>query len=110
MIIVIYLFIEWKFKLRIIGAFAVPFAFLAMAYASISTGIGKGIEPLVPALQSNWLIAHVITCFIGYASFAVAAGLGIMYLMKDSSTNKRTSDDNPYRESASFATNRRHHP
>jgi cytochrome c-type biogenesis protein CcsB len=93
MIIVIYLIIEWKFKLRIIGAFAVPFAFLAMAYASISSGIGKSIEPLVPALQSNWLIAHVITCFIGYASFAVAAGLGLMYLIKDRSTNKKSSDD-----------------
>ena len=33
-------------------------------------------------LQSNWLIAHVVTCFVGYAAFAVAAALGIMYLLK----------------------------
>jgi cytochrome c-type biogenesis protein CcsB len=36
----------------------------------------------VPALQSNWLLAHVITCFVGYAAFAIAAALGIMYLVK----------------------------
>jgi cytochrome c-type biogenesis protein CcsB len=84
-IIILYLAIEWKFKTRIIGAFAVPFAFLAMAYASFSTDINKSISPLVPALQSNWLIAHVVTCFIGYAAFAVAAGLGIMYLLKNRS-------------------------
>ena len=53
-IIALYLFIEWKFKTKIIGAFAVPFAFLAMAYASMSTDINKNISPLVPALQSNW--------------------------------------------------------
>lgn len=84
-IIILYLLIEWKFKTKIIGAFAVPFAFLAMAYASFSTDISKAINPLVPALQSNWLIAHVVTCFVGYAAFAVAAALGIMYLLKNKS-------------------------
>ena len=80
-IILFYLGIEWKFKTKTIGAFAVPLAFLAMAYASFAP-INKGINPLVPALQSNWLLAHVITCFVGYAAFAVAAALGIMYLSK----------------------------
>ncbi len=78
-IIIFYLFLELKFKNRIIGAFATPFAFVAMAYASF---VSSEITPLVPALQSNWLIAHVITCFIGYAAFSVACGLGIMYLLK----------------------------
>ena len=90
-IVAIYLAIEWKFKIPIIGAFAVPFAFLAMAYASLSNDVTRTISPLVPALQSNWLIAHVITCFIGYAAFTVAAGLGIMYLMKDTSDSKKAS-------------------
>lgn len=80
-IIIFYLIIEWKFKTHAIGAFAVPFAFLAMAYASFAP-LNKGISPLVPALQSNWLLAHVITCFVGYAAFAIAAALGIMYLAK----------------------------
>ena len=74
--------LEFFFTTRIFGAFAVPFAFFAMAYASFSNDINKNITPLVPALQSNWLIAHVITCFIGYAAFAISAALGIMYLMK----------------------------
>jgi cytochrome c-type biogenesis protein CcsB len=92
-IIVVYLAVEWKFKTRTTGAFTVPFAFLAMAYASISTNVTKGISPLVPALQSNWLIAHVITCFIGYAAFTIAAGLGVMYLIKDTGAGNQTSDN-----------------
>ncbi len=92
-IIILYLLIEWKFKTKIIGAFAVPFAFLAMAYASFSTNISKAINPLIPALQSNWLIAHVVTCFVGYAAFAVAAGLGIMYLIKNGS---KKGDQEPH--------------
>ena len=78
-----YLLLEWKFKNRVIGAFAMPFAAFSMAYASYG-GFNQEINPLIPALQSNWLIAHVVTCFIGYAAFAVACGLGIMYLLKDS--------------------------
>ncbi len=92
-IIFLYLLIEWKFKTRVIGTFAVPFAFLAMAYASFAGGISREINPLVPALQSNWLLAHVVTCFIGYAAFAVAAGLGIMYLLKNMSSTRKTTND-----------------
>ncbi len=81
-IVLLYIIIEFVYKNKIIGAFAVPFAFASMAYASLSPEFSDRINPLVPALQSNWLIAHVFTCFIGYAAFAVACGTGIMYLVK----------------------------
>jgi cytochrome c-type biogenesis protein CcsB len=79
-IILIYMAIELKYKYRIVGAFVVPFALLGMAWAQL--GMHSGIEPLVPALQSNWLLYHVVTCFLGYAAFAVACGISIMYLVK----------------------------
>jgi len=87
-IALIYLVIEATYKNRYIGAFAMPFAFFSMAYASFASEISSRINPLVPALQSNWLIAHVVACFIGYAAFAVAAGLGIMYLLKNRKKEK----------------------
>ena len=90
-VIALYLVIERKFATQAIGPFAVPLAFLAMAYASFSGTIDKSISPLVPALQSNWLIAHVVTCFIGYAAFAIAAALGLMYLAKSPHQNTTPS-------------------
>ena len=77
---IIYLVVERRYRNRVIGAFAMPLACLAIAYASLSPD--KVIQPLIPALKSNWLIAHVITCFLGYAAFAVAFGVSIMYLIK----------------------------
>jgi ABC-type transport system involved in cytochrome c biogenesis permease subunit len=47
--------------------FHVGYPDLSMAYASLSLDISDRIQPLLPALKSNWLIAHVVTCFIGYA-------------------------------------------
>ncbi len=81
-IVIIYLVIERQYKNAVIGAFVTPIAFLAMAYASMSPNVSDRIQPLIPALKSNWLIAHVITCFLGYAGFAIAFGISFMYLFK----------------------------
>jgi len=90
-IILIYLFIERKYQNRVIGAFTTPIAFLALAYASMSPNISDRIQPLIPALKSNWLIAHVIACFIGYGAFAVACGVSFMYLVKQKSSDNKSS-------------------
>ncbi len=81
-IVILYMIMEWRTKNRTIGAFVMPLAFLAMAYASFSPNINSRIQPLIPALKSNWLISHVITCFFGYAAFGLSFGLSLMYLLK----------------------------
>ncbi|MGD8702939.1 MAG: c-type cytochrome biogenesis protein CcsB [Desulfosarcina sp.] len=85
----IYLVIEKKLGHQAMGAFVMPLAFLCMAYASLSPNINDQIQPLVPALKSNWLIAHVVTCFIGYAGFAIAFCLSLMvFLRRDKQAGK----------------------
>jgi cytochrome c-type biogenesis protein CcsB len=86
-ITIFYLGLEYIYKNRFLGAFAMPFAALAMILAEMKN---PAISPLVPALQSNWLIAHVVTCFIGYAAFAVACGFGVVYLLKEREKSKNT--------------------
>jgi len=81
-VMLLYLIMEFRIKNRSAGPFVTPFTFLLMAYASLSPNISGQIQPLIPALKSNWLTSHVLTCFMGYASFAIAGGLGCMYLLK----------------------------
>jgi cytochrome c-type biogenesis protein CcsB len=90
-IVLIYGILDLKYKYKVIGAFVMPFALLGMAGAQLL--LHKEIEPLVPALQSNWLLYHVITCFLGYAAFAVACGISIMYLIK--AKQEETQGDSP---------------
>ncbi|MDY6903259.1 MAG: c-type cytochrome biogenesis protein CcsB [Thermodesulfobacteriota bacterium] len=78
---VVYLGLEIKFKTRGLGAAAVLISFIALAYASLGKGMDQEIQPLIPALQSNWLSAHVMTCFLGYAAFAIAFGISVVYLI-----------------------------
>jgi len=87
-IVLIFGIIDIKYKYRIIGAFVMPFALLAMAWGQLY--LPTDINPLMPALQSNWLLYHVLTCFLGYAAFAVACGVSIMYLIKATYEEKGT--------------------
>lgn len=77
-IVLCYLVIHFAYKFTAVGAFVMPLAFLMMGYASM---LPKTIKPLMPALQSRWLTIHVGTAIVSYGSFAVAAGLSVMYLI-----------------------------
>ncbi|WP_019582993.1 c-type cytochrome biogenesis protein CcsB [Thioalkalivibrio sp. ALE16] len=41
------------------------------------------VEPLVPALNSWWMKIHVPTNFVGYGGFAIAAMLGVAFLIRN---------------------------
>ncbi|MFO7962757.1 MAG: c-type cytochrome biogenesis protein CcsB [Desulfobacterales bacterium] len=79
---VLYFWMDRRYQNRAIGAFAAAFAFLAMAYASLSPNVNDQIQPLIPALKSNWLIAHVVTCFLGYAAFTIAFSISLLFLFQ----------------------------
>ncbi len=89
--VLIYLIFEWRYKRKIIGVFFIPLAFLAIAATSIIPGVSDRITPLIPALQSNWLTIHVTTCFFGYAAFAAAFVVSLLYLLQ----YKRSKTGNP---------------
>ncbi|MBN1635386.1 MAG: cytochrome c biogenesis protein CcsA [Deltaproteobacteria bacterium] len=82
-IMLIYLILTRRQVRNTVGVFVMPFSFLLMAYASFSPAIDSQIKPLIPALKSNWLITHVITCFLGYAGFFMASCFGTFYLYKE---------------------------
>jgi cytochrome c-type biogenesis protein CcsB len=81
-IMLVYLIFEWAYGVRALGVFVAPLGVISIALVSLNPAISTEIQPLVPALQSNWLTAHVVTCFIGYAAFAVGFGVSIAYLVK----------------------------
>ncbi len=81
-LVLIYVVFEKKMGHRALGFVPTGIAFLAMAYASFSPNVASKIQPLVPALKSNWLIAHVVTCFMGYGAFAISFGLSLAYLWR----------------------------
>lgn len=80
-LIVVLFFAQRRYGSGLIGALLSFFAFLLLAYTSISGSIDTRIQPLIPALQSNWLISHVISAFLAYACFTLSFGAGVLYLV-----------------------------
>ncbi len=91
-IVLCYLVLHFAYRFTSVGAFVVPLAFLMMGYASMQP---KTIKALMPALQSRWLGLHVGTAIISYGSFAVAAGLAVMYLLTERQQQRGQGQEDP---------------
>ncbi len=77
---VCYLIIERKWGLRVVGVLAVALALVAMGEAALVTD--NQIEPLVPALQSYWILIHVGMLFVSYSLFTLGAVCALLYLVR----------------------------
>ncbi|MCJ7545842.1 MAG: c-type cytochrome biogenesis protein CcsB [Deltaproteobacteria bacterium] len=88
-IVLVYLIVDIRYRQRTIGVIAAPLAAIALALTSLVPGATSDIRPLIPALQSNWLAIHVITCFLGYAAFAIACGVSVAYMLQAKRTASR---------------------
>lgn len=79
----VYLFIEYRYKLKSLGAFVTPISFMLLMFIIMSMGPEERIaQAIPPALKSQWLTFHVVTAMFSYGAFAISFGLGIMYLIK----------------------------
>jgi len=79
--VLLYLLFEWKYRNKSFGMFVIPLALIGELSTQI-LGFSSEAQPLVPALQSNWLLFHVVTTFVGYAAAAVSAGVAYAYFIK----------------------------
>ncbi|HBW47247.1 TPA: c-type cytochrome biogenesis protein CcsB [bacterium] len=79
LIVVSTLILEKYLEMPIAGAGASPLALLFLGYAQLQGEIE--LRPLIPALKSNWLLAHVVSYFIGYSVVAFSYALGVLYLL-----------------------------
>ncbi|ADY73904.1 cytochrome c-type biogenesis protein CcsB [Desulfurobacterium thermolithotrophum DSM 11699] len=85
MAVLLYLLFEWKYKNKAFGMFIIPLALMGELSTQI-LGFDEEAQPLVPALQSNWLLFHVVTTFVGYAAAAVSAGIAYAYFARRNDT------------------------
>ena len=77
----IQLIIEKKTKSRLIGSICTPILFFLSSFSSLTLPIEmQKALPLVPSLQSNWLMMHVSMMMISYATLIIGSLLSILYL------------------------------
>jgi cytochrome c-type biogenesis protein CcsB len=80
MLVVVYLIIQLKLQLRILGSFASP---LAVIFMMASRLLPTSMVPKSELFKSGWVILHVTCLFMANALFALAFSVGVMYLLQE---------------------------
>lgn len=85
----VYLLSLYRFNLKVLGAFAVPLVSLTMVASAL---LPHDPVQAPPSFHSVWLVFHILAVFIGEAAFALACGIGILYLFQENAikTKKRS--------------------
>ncbi|MBE9608025.1 c-type cytochrome biogenesis protein CcsB [Chitinilyticum piscinae] len=80
-----YLYYEARYQARSMGAFVLLVISAAVGFIIWYTFDRQAheIQPLIPALQSWWMKIHVPANFVGYGAFAMAAMLGVAWLLAE---------------------------
>ena len=72
-------FLQARLRQEAVLTAAMPAAFLILSYAALQP---REIKELMPALRSSWFALHIGSAAFSYASFAVAGGLAVGYLVR----------------------------
>lgn len=79
-LILVFLLVEYRYRIFILGSFMLPLAFIFLISAAI---LPNNIKSLDPILQSNWLYVHTILSLLGIVAFALAFVTGFLYLIQE---------------------------
>jgi len=81
-LLTIYLYLEFKTNSKLMGAILIPVALLINGFANLTLSPEmQKASPLVPALQSNWLMMHVSMMMLSYATLIMGSLLCILFLV-----------------------------
>jgi ABC-type transport system involved in cytochrome c biogenesis permease subunit len=72
-------------------------AAVALLLLAIASFLDTSIQPLMPALRSNWLLYHVAACMFSYAALGIGAVAGGVALAAKDPDRISTLDDLQYR-------------
>lgn len=82
----VFLWVQYRYHLKILGVYAAPMAVLMM--------IPVTRLPRVPLQEENiftsvWFFIHILGMFLGEAFFALACGVGILYLLQENAIKNK---------------------
>src|SRR5690242_14825075 len=80
-IVLIYLLMQRRRRVYALGAFVSLIAFVATAAAM---AVPKGTNAsLAGLLHNHWSAIHILSCLIAYASFVLAFGCSLLYMLQE---------------------------
>lgn len=85
LIIGVFLLVQLRYDLRFLGAFVTGLVLALLGVAVVNYYVA--VVPLPPALQSVWLVIHVLVAILGTAFFALGFALSVTQLAQSRREN-----------------------
>ncbi|PPG41221.1 c-type cytochrome biogenesis protein CcsB [Rathayibacter rathayi] len=89
-IIGVFLAVQLRWDLRFLGAFITGLVLVLLGVATVNYYVA--VVPIPPALQSYWLVIHVLVAILGTAFFALGFALSVTQLLQ---ARRETAGDSP---------------
>jgi len=75
-----YLLFERRYQIKQVGLFAIGIAFILLGAAASPVFAPSEVRPVVPSLDSIWLVIHVLFMLTGIACFTTGFGATALFL------------------------------
>ena len=85
-IVGVFLLVNLRYDLRFLGSFVTGLILILLGVAAVKYYVG--VVPLPPALQSYWLVIHVLVAILGTAFFALGFALSVAQLLQTRRENR----------------------
>jgi ABC-type uncharacterized transport system permease subunit len=80
LVVVLYLFAHWRYKLESLSVFIFPLVFVAALVATMGNPVSAWSSPVV---RNTWLTVHIVLVLLGYAALLLTAVASLLYLFQE---------------------------
>jgi ABC-type transport system involved in cytochrome c biogenesis permease subunit len=80
LIVLLYLFIHWRYKVHSLSVFIFPLVFVMALVATMGNPVSAWSSPLV---RSAWLTVHIVLVLLGIAALLFTAAASLLYLFQE---------------------------
>jgi len=94
LLVVVYLFAHWRYKLESLSVFVFPLVFVAALVATMGNPVGGWSSP---AVKNVWLIVHIVLVLLGLAALLLAAIASLVYLFQERELKRKRPRKSYYR-------------
>jgi len=80
LVAVLYLFVQWRYKMESLSAFIFPLVFVGALVATLGNPVSAWTSPVV---RNVWLTVHIVLVLLGFAALLVTAVASFLYLFQE---------------------------
>jgi ABC-type uncharacterized transport system permease subunit len=94
LLVLVYLFAHWRFKLESLSVFVFPLVFVAALVGTMGNPVSTWSNPVI---RNTWLTVHIVLVLLGLAALLLASIASLVYLFQERELKRKKPQKSYYR-------------